>query len=64
MEKNEEIINKLLSQYINLQLEYVNFTNYMNSKIRNLLIENDIHYQSITSRVKDVDSLKKKSMML
>lgn len=60
MEKNEEIINKLLSQYINLQLEYVNFTNYMNSKIRNLLIENDIHYQSITSRVKDVDSLKKK----
>ena len=60
MEKNEEMINKLLSQYINLQLEYVNFTNYMNSKIKNLLIENDIHYQSITSRVKDVESLKKK----
>lgn len=60
MSKNEELINTLISQYIDMQLDYVNFTSYMKSKLKNLLVENDIHYQSITSRIKDIESLKRK----
>jgi len=60
MKNENEILNNLISQYINLQLEYVKFTNYMKSSIENLMIDHDIHYQSITSRVKNVESLKNK----
>ena len=56
MEQKEE----LLKQYLKLQLEYVKFQKYMVNLIDNLLIEKNIKYQNLTSRVKDVNSLEQK----
>ncbi len=50
----------MLKDYLSFQLMYVDFTNYVENKIKNLLIENNIKYQSISSRVKSYDSLDKK----
>lgn len=55
-----EIKDKMLRQYVSEQLNYVEFTSYMENKIRNLLFENDIRFQTISSRVKTYDSLEKK----
>lgn len=61
MSKNKkEDIEKLVTDFINMQLEYVKFTEYMERKVQNILIENNIKYQAITSRVKDIESLRKK----
>lgn len=60
MKNLQEIINNLISQYNEKQMDYVEFTNYIKRKIENLLFENSIRYQSITCRVKDVNSLKNK----
>lgn len=59
MENLQEGINDPISQYTNIQMDYVEFTKYIKRKIENLLFENDINYQNITYRVKDVNSLKK-----
>lgn len=50
----------MLKEYLSLQLLYVDFTNYVENKVKNLLIENNIKYQSISSRVKSYNSLEKK----
>ncbi len=50
----------MLDEYLSLQLQYVDFTNYVENIIKNLLIENNIKYQAISSRVKSYDSLEKK----
>ncbi len=50
----------MLKDYLSLQLLYVDFTNYVENKVKNLLIENNIKYQSISSRVKSYNSLEKK----
>ncbi len=47
----------LLNQYLALQLKYVEFEKYIKNKIENLLIEDGIRYQNLTSRVKNVKSL-------
>ena len=60
MENLQEVINNQISQYTNRQMDYVEFTKYIKIKIENLLFENDINYQNITYRVKDVNSLKNK----
>lgn len=60
MKNLQEIINNLIPQYNEKQMDYVEFTNYIKRKIENLLFENSIRYQSITCRVKDVNSLKNK----
>lgn len=60
MSKKDEQIDNLITQYTNLQLSYVDYNQYMKARIENLLIENDIHYQSITNRIKNIDSLKNK----
>ena len=57
-----ELIEKLLNQYLSLQLKYVDFEKYIKNKIENLIIENKIKYQNLTSRVKDLNSLKLKLM--
>ena len=57
-----ELIEELLNQYLNLQLKYVDFEKYIKNKIENLIIENKIKYQNLTSRVKDLNSLKLKLM--
>lgn len=59
-QNNKEKIENLISKYINSQLNYVEFTQYMERKIKNLMIENNLHFQTITYRVKDVESLRKK----
>lgn len=58
--KVEETKNTMLKQYLSLQLLYVEFTDYIENKIKNILIENGIKYQSMNSRVKTYDSLEKK----
>lgn len=59
-EKLEQIKEKMLKDYLSLQLSYVEFTSYVENKIKNILIGNGIKYQSISSRVKTYDSLEKK----
>lgn len=63
MRKKQDIIeikNEMLKKYLDLQLEYVEFTNYIENKVKNLLTENNIKYQAISSRVKTYESLEKK----
>lgn len=57
-----ELIEELLNQYLSLQLKYVDFEKYIKNKIENLIIENKIKYQNLTSRIKDLNSLKLKLM--
>lgn len=59
----EEVIkvkNQMLQDYLSSQLNYVEFTSYIENKVKNILIENGIKYQSLSSRVKSYDSLKNK----
>lgn len=58
--KLKEIKDKMLKEYLSSQLLYVEFTSYIENKIKNILIENGIKYQSLTSRVKTYDSLENK----
>ena len=55
-----ELNDELLNQYFSLQLEYVNFEKYIKNKFENLMIENGVKYQNLTSRVKNINSLKLK----
>ena len=54
MDEKEELLN----QYIELQLRYVLFEKYIKNIIENLLLESGIKYQNLSSRVKDIKSLK------
>ena len=56
----EKVKNEMLTEYLSSQLIYVEFTSYIENKVKNILIENEIKYQSISSRVKSYDSLKNK----
>lgn len=56
MDEKEELVN----QYIELQLRYVLFEKYIRNIIENLLLESGIKYQNLSSRVKDIKSLKEK----
>lgn len=56
----EEQKKKMLNEYLNLQPQYIEYTDYIQNKIKNMLTENDIKYQTITSRVKSYKSLEKK----
>ena len=58
--KAKETKDKMLKEYLSSQLLYVEFTSYTENKIKNILIENGIKYQSLNSRVKSYDSLKNK----
>ena len=58
--KAKETKDKMLKEYLSSQLLYVEFTSYIENKIKNILIENEIKYQSLNSRVKSYDSLKNK----
>ena len=63
MSKNndvEEIKKQMLETYLNMQLQYVELTEYIKNKLQNLLTENNIKYQNISGRVKSYDSLEKK----
>ena len=60
MENLQEVISSLISQYTDRQMDYMEFTKYVKTEIENLLFENNINYQNITYRVKDVNSLKNK----
>jgi len=59
---SKKIVKKedILSEYLSLQTQYDSFTNYVKKKIENILIENNIKYQTISGRVKSYDSLNKK----
>ena len=59
-EKMQNIKDNILKEYMSLQLQYVEFTLYIENEIKNALIENGIKYQSISSRVKSYDSLTNK----
>ena len=58
--EEEKIKEEMLNEYLSSQLIYVEFTNYIENKVRNILIENGIKYQALSSRVKSYDSLKNK----
>lgn len=51
---------QMLKDYLSSQLLYVEFTSYIENKVKNILIENGIKYQSLSSRVKSYDSLENK----
>ena len=55
-----EVKEEMLKEYLSSQMLYVEFTSYIENKIKNILIENQIKYQSLNSRVKSYDSLEKK----
>lgn len=55
-----EIKEDLLNQYLRLQLKYVDFEKYIKNKMENILIQEKIKYQNLTSRIKNIESLKKK----
>lgn len=59
-EKMEKAKEQMLKEYLSFQLTYVEFTSYIENKVKNILIENGIKYQSLNSRVKTYDSLEKK----
>lgn len=56
----EEIKKKMIETYLNMQLKYVELTEYIKNKVQNLLTENNIKYQNISGRVKSYESLEKK----
>lgn len=59
-ENVQQIKEIMLKDYLSSQLLYVEFTTYVENKIKNILMENEIKYQSLSSRVKNYDSLEKK----
>ena len=58
--KLKEEKDKMLKEYLSSQLLYVEFTSYIENKIKNILIESGIKYQALNSRVKTYDSLENK----
>lgn len=56
----EEIKKKMIETYLNMQLQYVELTEYIKNKVQNLLTENNVKYQNINGRVKSYESLEKK----
>lgn len=56
----KELKDKMLKEYLSSQLIYVQFTSYVENRIKNILTENNIKYQSLDSRVKSYDSLENK----
>lgn len=60
MVSKDKKLEKLYNDYLELQFQYVDFSNYIFNKIKALLIENEITYQNITSRIKKPDSFYKK----
>lgn len=56
-EKMKKIKEQMLKEYLSSQLIYVEYTSYIENKVKNILIENGIKYQSLSSRVKSYDSL-------
>ncbi|MBP3596216.1 MAG: RelA/SpoT domain-containing protein [Clostridia bacterium] len=56
----DETKKKMLEEYLNMQLQYVELTEYIKNKVQNLLTENNIKYQNISGRVKSYESLEKK----
>ena len=59
-EKLKKAKDQMLKEYLSSQLSYVEFTSYIENKVKNILIENGIKYQSLNSRVKSYDSLENK----
>ena len=59
-EKILKVKEQMLRDYLSSQLIYVEFTSYIENKVKNILIENEIRYQSLSSRVKSYDSLESK----
>lgn len=51
---------QMLKKYLEMQLTFVDLTDYVENKLKNLLIENKIRYQSISGRTKSYESLKGK----
>lgn len=60
LEKVKKTKDQMLKDYLSSQLLYVEFTSYIEDKVKNILVENSIRYQSLSSRVKSYDSLKNK----
>lgn len=58
--KLDKIRDNMLTNYMELQLDYIEFTKYVENKITNIITENNIVYQTISSRVKNYKSLEKK----
>ena len=59
-EKLKKAKDQMLKEYLSSQLSYVEFTSYIENKVKNILIENGIKYQSLNSRVKSYDLLENK----
>ena len=59
-EKIKKAKEQMLKEYLSSQLIYVEYTSYIENKVKNILIENGIKYQSLSSRVKSYDSLENK----
>ena len=59
-EKLKKAKDQMLKEYLSSQLSYIEFTSYIENKVKNILIENGIKYQSLNSRVKSYDSLENK----
>ena len=58
--KLDKIRDNMLTNYMELQLDYIEFTKYVENKITNIITENNIVYQTISSTVKNYKSLEKK----
>ena len=51
-EKILKVKEQMLRDYLSSQLIYVEFTSYIENKVKNILIENEIRYQLLSSRFK------------
>lgn len=60
VDKLDKIRDNMLTNYMELQLDYIEFTKYVENKINNIITEKNIVYQTISSRVKNYKSLEKK----